>query len=210
MPDVVEDLAPGQHATRVDQEVAEQAVLGVGELDHVAVTAHLVGLVVELEVGQGQLAGLRVAAVPPQHDPHAGHQLLDAERFGHIVIAPDRQPVDFVLGGVFGGQENDRHLVAGAVHALEDLDAVDVREHHVEDHERRGELGDRTQGAPAGRGGLDIESLVAEGHGYELGDVRLVVDHEHPGAILVHDDHADRISWGIAQRIVGISFDFSG
>src|SRR5213592_31203 len=132
------------------------------------------------------------------------------ERFGHIVIAPDRQPVDFVLGGVFGGQENDRHLVARAVHALEDLDAVDVREHHVEDHERRGELGDRTQGAPAGRGGLDVESLVAEGHGYELGDVRFVVDHEHPGAILVHDDHADRISWGIAQRIVGISFDFSG
>ena len=118
--------------------------------------------------------------MPPQHDPHAGHQLLDAERFGHIVIAPDRQPVDFVLGGVFGGQENDRHLVARAVHALEDLDAVDVREHHVEDHERRGELGDRTQGAPAGRGGLDVESLVAEGHGYELGDVRLVVDHQDP------------------------------
>ena len=47
-----------------------------------------------------------------KHDPDAGHQLLDAERLGHVVVAADGQAVDLVLGGVLGGEEDDRNLVA--------------------------------------------------------------------------------------------------
>ena len=93
------------------------------------------GFVVELQVGERELPRLRVAAMPAQHDPYPSHQLLDAERLGDVVVAADRQPVDLVLGRVLGGEEDDRHLVAGAVHAFEDLDAVDVGQHHVQDHE---------------------------------------------------------------------------
>src|SRR5438552_17774042 len=210
VPDMIEDLAACQDTARVDQEVAKQAVLGVRQLDDVAMPADLVGVVVELEVGQRKLARLRVAAVPPKHDPDAGHQLFDAERLGDVVIAADGQSVDFVLGRVLCGQENDRHLVACAVHSLENLDPVYVRQHHVQDHKRRCELGDRGQRPAAGCRGLDVEAFVAERHGDKLGDVGLVVDDEHSGAILVHDDHADGISWEIAQRIVGISFDLTG
>src|SRR5258708_25153897 len=70
VPDVVEDLAAREHAARVDEQVAKQPVLGVGQVHDVAVAAHLVRLIVELEVGQRELAAVGIAAVPPQDDAY--------------------------------------------------------------------------------------------------------------------------------------------
>src|SRR5690554_2979489 len=50
LPHVVEDLRLGQHATGVDHEVAQQLELGGGQVDLAARPAHLVGVLVELEV----------------------------------------------------------------------------------------------------------------------------------------------------------------
>ena len=66
---------------------------------------------------------------------------------------------------------------------------------------------DGGQGAAPGGRGLHVEAFVAESHGHELGDVRLVVDDQDPGGVGVHVLHADRVSWEIAQRMVGFSFD---
>src|SRR5260370_42401508 len=65
MPHMVEDLSAREDAAGVDQQIAEQAVLGRGQLDGVGATAHPVPLVLQLGVGQGALPPLRAA--PSMH-----------------------------------------------------------------------------------------------------------------------------------------------
>ena len=54
VPDVVEDLGLGQDAVRVEHEVTQQLELGRRHLDDAAAAADLVGVVVELEVVEGE------------------------------------------------------------------------------------------------------------------------------------------------------------
>src|SRR5260370_12749229 len=104
MPHMVEDLSAREDAAGVDQQIAEQAVLGRGQLDDVGAAADLVRLVIQLEVGQVELPALGAAAsMPSQDDPNAGHQLLDAEGLGDIVVPAEGQAVDLVLGGGLRG-----------------------------------------------------------------------------------------------------------
>jgi len=61
---------------------------------------------------------------------------------------------------------------------LGDVEALHVGEHDVEDDEIGLEGAHRRDGARARAGGLDGEALETEGHGHDVHDVRLVVDHE--------------------------------
>ena len=61
----------------------------------VAAAAHLVRLLVELEVGVGEHAAARRVlglAGALEHCPDAGHHLAQAERLDDVVVAADRQP----------------------------------------------------------------------------------------------------------------------
>ena len=69
-----------------------------------------------------------------QDGPDARHELLDAERLGDVVVA-HAQPLDLVLGGVAGGEEDDRHLLALMAEPAADLEAVEVGKHDVEHDE---------------------------------------------------------------------------
>ena len=119
----------------------------------------------------------RPGAAQDRADPR--DQLLEAERLGDVVVAADRQPADLVLGGVAGGQEDDRHpCVLGA------RGAGRPRSPPCRGASRRGRSGaaGRTLTAAsasrAGAGGLDVEALEAQGHGDDVDDVGLVVDDE--------------------------------
>ncbi len=72
-----------------------------------------------------------VEAAAPQHGAQPGHQLVEAERLGHVVVA-EREPRDLVLGGVAGGEEDDRHLVPHLAQPAADVDPLHVGEHDVE------------------------------------------------------------------------------
>src|SRR3954451_351543 len=50
LPHVLEQLGAGEDAARIEQEVAQQAVLGGGEVDRCAVARHLVRVLVEFDV----------------------------------------------------------------------------------------------------------------------------------------------------------------
>ena len=45
-----------------------------------------------------------------QEHADAGHQLLQAERLGDVVVAAEREPTDLVLDGVARGEEQDGHV----------------------------------------------------------------------------------------------------
>ena len=179
VPDVVEDLRPGQDPPRVGHQVAEQPVLGVGQLDRRTVAEDLAGVVVELEVAEAEdaLAAARVAEAP-QDRADAGEQLLDREGLGDVVVAAEGEAADLVLGRVAGGEEEDRGLVGALAHPPGDLEAVEVGQHHVEQDEVGPELADRAERRlPVGRR-LDLVVVEAQGDREDIGDVRLVVDDE--------------------------------
>ena len=135
--------------------------------------------------------GSPLGVVAAQHDPDPRHQLLDAERLGHVVVAADGQPVDLLLGGVASGQEDHRDLDAIADQALHDREAVVVREPNVEDHEVGPEVHHRVSCLLCGGGGLNGEALVFERHRHQIGDGTLVIDDEDTVRLgRVHGGHS--------------------
>src|SRR5579884_2123468 len=53
-PDLLEDAASGQHPARVGQQQLEQGELGAGQADLPLAAAHLPGLRIQRQVGEGQ------------------------------------------------------------------------------------------------------------------------------------------------------------
>ena len=137
-------------------------------------------VLVELEVADHQHRGRRRALrAGAAHQPtQPGHQLLERERLGHVVVAARGQPRDPVLDRVAGGEEDDRYVGQRGAHPAQHLEAVDVGQHHVE-HDGVGALlaGGVHGGAPGVRH-LHLPALVAQRHRDQLGDVHLVVDDE--------------------------------
>src|SRR5690349_18509621 len=85
-PAVVEDLRLRQHAVGVEHEVAQQLELRRRHVDRPTAAAHLVRVLVELEVleAQGRTV-VDLAARTAQDGPDAGDDLLKAERLGDVV-----------------------------------------------------------------------------------------------------------------------------
>ena len=96
-------------------------------------------------------------------------ELPGAERLGEVVVGADGEPDDEVGLGVAGGEHQDGHR-AVALDAPAHLEAVEAREHQVEDDEVGTEPLARLDAARAVGGDLDGEALAAEPGGDGLGD----------------------------------------
>src|SRR5690606_23790112 len=108
-------------------------------------------------------------------------QLLQAERFGHVVVPADGQPADLVLGGVHGGQEDDGHVGAGCADLPADLGTENIGQYHVKDDQIRTEILGRRDRRGTGGGGGGLEPFVSQGGGDEIGEVRFIVHDKNPG-----------------------------
>ena len=131
---MVEDLHLGQHPVGVAHEVPQQLELGGGELNLLPAAPYLVAFLVEFEVGEGE-PGRRLDPVSPgaaEHGADPRDHLFQAERLGDVVVAAQREAADLVLGGVPGRQEDDRDAGATAPQPPDDVEAVHVRQHHVQ------------------------------------------------------------------------------
>ena len=109
-----------------------------------------------------------------------GHDLLEAERLGDVVVAAGGQAGHPVLDGVLCGEEQDGHVGVVAAHPAQHLEPVEVGQHHVERDGVRAELAGRAHGGDAVGRGAHLPALVAQRHAQQLGEVVLVVDDEHP------------------------------
>ena len=133
------------------------------------------------KVSRGASAACWRAGAAAQHRADPGEHLLEAERLGDVVVAAEGEAGDLVLGGVAGGEEQHGRVPARCAQPPDDVEAVQVRHHHVEHDqvgaERVGQ-GERLL-AVGGRG--DLEAGEAQAGREQLEDVGLVVDDEQPG-----------------------------
>jgi len=97
------------------------------------VAADLVGLLVQDQIGE-RTVPTRPWAAPgaTQDGPHPRHDLGERERLRHVVVAAHREAGDLVLGGVLGGEKEDRRADAVVAQPPGELEAVDVGQHDVE------------------------------------------------------------------------------
>jgi len=171
--------------TRPTSERVREALFA--RLDHYGVLDG--ARVLDLCAGSGALGleaasrGLRVAIVlnrvPPgaaQEGTQPGHDLLQGEGLGHVVVAACGQPGHAVLDGVLGRQEQDRHVRAVAAHPAHDLQSVEVGKHDVQDDDVGVDLLGGAHGCDPGPGSGDLPSLVTQGGGEQVGEHLLVVD----------------------------------
>ena len=103
-----------------------------GDLAH----RHLPAAGVEAHRADGEdlLVVLGHGHAAPQHGPHAGDQLAQAERLGHVVAGAELEAEHDVDLGVACRHHDDRHRLE-APHLLADLDPRLVGQHHVEEDE---------------------------------------------------------------------------
>ena len=137
---------------------------------------------------------------PAQRGPHPGDELAEPERLRDVVVGTDLEPDDGVDLGVARGDHDDRHLRTRPDLATH-VDARHLREHHVEQHERRADGVELVERLDAVGRGLDEEALALQRDGQRVAIGLLVVDDEDRGGIGHHPvpDAMDR-SDGMAGR----------
>ena len=140
---------------------------------------------VEFQVREAQdavVVGLVAGAA--QDGMHPGDDLGQREGLGHVVVATDGEPGQLVLQGVARGQEQDGHAQAVGAQPPGYLEAVEVGQHHVEDHQVRRVLLCLRQRLAACHRLVDREPLVAQRCRHCIDDGGLVVDHQHPRSVI--------------------------
>ena len=135
-PDLVEDLVAGEDAPAVLDQVLEQVELAARALLRRAVDDELLAREVDLQVPLLELVDLahdRLA--PPEHGLDARGELLDRERLRHVVVGPELEPEHLVALVALRRQDDDRDAGVVLAHRLAHLEAVELGQHQVEEHE---------------------------------------------------------------------------
>src|SRR4051794_8304038 len=177
-PDALEELVAGEHEAAMVEQLPEEVELLRRELHLVVADAHLAPPGVDVQVAvldDGALPLAPIGRRAAQDRPDARHELARVERLREVVVRADLEADDLVDVLVACGQHEDRHVGALA-NPLADLDAVDVREHQVEDDQRgrlRRHLRERLA---AGRRRLDGVAGVLQVERDEGRDRALVLD----------------------------------
>ena len=92
----------------------------------------------------------------------AGDELLEAERLRHVVVRAQRQAAHAILDRVTRRQEQHRHVLTVASNPCLQLEAVRVRQHHVEHDQIGREIPHRGKRARAVRRRSNLEPLVTQ------------------------------------------------
>lgn len=69
---------------------------------------------------------------PLQHRLQAGQQFLRVEGLTNVVVGAGFKAVDFFVPGIAGGQDDDRHVVAGVAPTFQHLQAGQFGQAQVE------------------------------------------------------------------------------
>jgi len=120
---------------------------------------------------------------PPQHRPHTGHQLAQAEGLGHVVAGAELEAEDHVDLGIARRHHDDGHRLEGP-HLLAELDPRLVGQHDVQQDDVGVDPVKEAQGLMAVTGDLDGKALPGQARGQGLAVGLLIVDHQHHGPVV--------------------------
>lgn len=138
LPDVRGNQCARQHfALAADQQV-QQGKLLVGQGESFAVTRHPATQQVQLQIGHLVVLHLTDGAAA-QQAAYPSQQLGVGEGLDQVGVGAQFQPLDAILNGIAGGEEQHRHLAVTA-DALQQLPAVQARQHDIQDDQRELEL----------------------------------------------------------------------
>ena len=143
-------------------------------------------------------------AGPPQQRADAGRQLLRGERLREVVVGAGLEAGDDVVGVGPGGDHDDRD-VARAPDRPAHLEAVDAREHDVDEHDVGRVAVERLERVLAGLGLLDLPALVLEGHLDRGADALVVLDGQDARAhasIIAHQRQRVHVVRATSMRLV--------
>jgi len=184
VPHVVQELRPGQHPPRIEHQVAQQPELRRRQIDQVTPAADLVAVLIKLDVREREhLPVRRTGTGAAQHGTDPGRQLLQPERLGHVVIAAEGQARHLVGLGIPGGQENHRNPAAVRAQAADDVKAVGVRQHHVQDDQVEWAIPGQPQRAGAGLRGGHLKAQEPQRGSNRVAEERLIIDHQQATAV---------------------------
>ncbi|GAP54873.1 hypothetical protein AHiyo6_14380 [Arthrobacter sp. Hiyo6] len=163
------------------------------------------GVVVELQIIHPDHCvvihhGLRAA----QNGTDPGHHLIQAERFGDIVVSAHGQAGHFVFGVVLGREEQHGEPLAGSAEPPGHGEAVHIGQHDVQDGEVRCmELG-RGKSFTSAAGRDNFEAGKPKRGGEQLTDVRFIIHDEELGfrAVLFHNSHDAPRIWKFSGRLM--------
>src|SRR5690606_5399620 len=180
-PHPLEQRLAAEHPARARRQLDEEAELGLGEVDLLALAPDDALLGDDLEVAEAKVRAARVAGPDPaEQRPDAGRQLLGGERLGQVVVGTRLEARHDVVGGGAGRDHDDRdvgHPADGAA----DVEAVDAGQHDVDQHDVGGLALEGVEGLLAGVGLLDRPALVLERQLDRGADPLVVLDRQDAG-----------------------------
>src|SRR3954452_18057272 len=164
-PESLQQHRAAEDASRRAGEDREDLELDVGQLDgraaHLHVTlgeVHPQLAVLERRV-EVVVAGAKVGAAEDRL--HAAAELAHRERLGDVVVGPELEAQHLVELLRLGGEHDDRNGSPRAQRATY-LEAVDLRQHHVEDDQVELAVAEALERLRARRGGHDVVPVLAE------------------------------------------------
>jgi len=114
-----------------------------------------------------------------------GQELTNRKGLGQIVVGARLEPGDLVVLGSAGGEHQDRQQRSRTAQATADLDAVEIRQHEIEEHEVEGLAGAAVdRGSPVLQGD-DIIPRRAQKVGETLAQSPFVLDEKAWSVVLV-------------------------
>jgi len=172
-PHIAEDGLAGEGTALPLHQKGQQVELPGGEWNVGAPAPHLAARQVDLHIPEPYpLSG----CTPAQAHPDPSEQLRHGEGLGHIVISPQAQPHHLVELGSLGREHDDGHVVAALPQGLQHLEAVDVGQHDVQDHQVQVPLADRLEGRPTIGGSDCLVAVQLEVHLQSAEDRVVVLD----------------------------------
>ena len=180
-PDPVEQDVAAQDLAGVAGELDEEVELGPGERrcrGRRASPSGRRGRSRRAEAERVGVAGL--AARPADRGPDAGDELRDLERLLDVVVGAGLEPDDDVDRVGARGEHDDRDG-RGPADGAADLEAVEARQHHVEQDQVERLGAEPVEAPPGRRPRRRRRSPRCAGRSRDLADRRVVLDEQDPG-----------------------------